>query len=65
MAAIFIRLGGDYEPTSNLRKDTGRKDRDIEKEPEVLLERYRYENRLHMEDKGSCFLILSTKTCII
>lgn len=65
MAATFIRLGGDYVPTSELRKDSNRKDRDIQKDPEILLERYMYEERMHMEDRGRAFLICSTKTCII
>lgn len=63
---MFIRLGGkSYSRTSKLRIDTNRKDSDIKNDPEVLLERYIYENRLQMEEKGNNILFLSSKTCII
>jgi len=62
---IFIRLNKDIELTKSLRRDSNRKDWDIKNNPDVLIERYIYEERLHMEDRGLSSLILSTKTCII
>jgi len=58
-------MGGKYGKTSEMRKDTNHKDSDIARDPEVLIERYIYEERLQMEDRGEVFLFLSTKTCII
>jgi hypothetical protein len=65
MSSSFIFLSGKYIPTAKLRADTKHIDQDIKNDPEVLLERYIYEERLQLEEKGETFLILSTKTAII
>lgn len=65
MTSSYIYLGNRYIPTKKLRSDTNRKDWDIKNDPEIYFERLCYENRVHLEDKGMCSLILSTKNSII
>ena len=49
MASSFINLGATWVATYEFRKDTFKADGDIKRDPEILAERARYEDRQHIE----------------